>query len=54
MDSNLSMSLGAGLVTLIDLTNAYSMIVNGGNDIRIHLVADVWANDDVRRLLMRK
>ena len=27
--------------------------INGGDDIRIHLVADVWANYDVRRLLMR-
>ena len=25
--------------------------INGGDDIRIHLVADVWANDDIRRLL---
>ena len=25
--------------------------INGGDDIRIHLVADVWANDNVRRLL---
>ncbi len=27
--------------------------INGGDDIRIHLVADVWANYEVRRLLMR-
>ena len=26
--------------------------INGGDDIRIHLVADVWANDDVRNLLI--
>ena len=25
--------------------------INGGDDIRIHLVADVWANGDIRRLL---
>ena len=25
--------------------------INGGDDIRIHLVADVWANEDIRRLL---
>ena len=25
--------------------------INGGDDIRIHLVADVWANNDIRRLL---
>ena len=33
MDKNLSMSLGTGLVTLINLTNAYAMIVNGGKKI---------------------
>ncbi len=26
--------------------------INGGDDIRIHLVADVWANDEVRNLLV--
>ena len=26
--------------------------INGGDDIRIHLVADVWANDDVRNILI--
>ena len=25
--------------------------INGGDDIRIHLVADVWANEEVRDLL---
>ena len=30
LDENMSMSLGSGLVTLIDLTNAYGTIVNGG------------------------
>ena len=28
--------------------------INGGDDIRIHLVADVWANQDVRSLLKRE
>ena len=28
------------------------MAINGGDDIRIHLVADVWANDEVRNLLI--
>ena len=28
--------------------------INGGDDIRIHLVADVWANNDIRRLLKRE
>jgi len=26
--------------------------INGGDDIRIHLVADVWANNDVRNILI--
>ena len=30
LDSNLSMSLGSGVVSLKDLTNAYAMIANGG------------------------
>ena len=33
IDENLSMSLGAGEVTLLDLTNAYAMIVNSGKKI---------------------
>ena len=41
MDDNLSMSLGAGLTTLIDLTNAYAMIVNGGNEITPTLITSV-------------
>jgi penicillin-binding protein 1A len=41
MDRNLSMSLGAGLVSLIDLTNAYAMIVNGGMDIKPTLIVSV-------------
>ena len=41
MDDKLSMSLGSGLVTLIDLTNAYSMIVNGGIEISPKLVVSV-------------
>ena len=28
--------------------------INGGDDIRIHLVADVWANEDIRRLLKQE
>jgi penicillin-binding protein 1A len=35
------MSLGAGLVSLIDLTNAYAMIVNGGLSIEPTLIVSV-------------
>jgi penicillin-binding protein 1A len=42
MDNNLSMSLGSGLVTLLDLTNAYAMIVNGGKEIKPSLITSVY------------
>ena len=41
MNNSLSMSLGSGLVTLIDLTNAYAMIVNGGKEIKPTLIVSV-------------
>ena len=41
MDDNLSMSLGAGVVTLMSLTNAYAMIVNGGKEIQPTLIVSV-------------
>ena len=41
MDKNLSMSLGSGSVSLINLTNAYAMIVNGGKDINPKLIISV-------------
>ena len=41
MNSNLSMALGSGLVTLIDLTNAYAMIVNGGKEIKPTLIVSI-------------
>ena len=42
MDNNLSMSLGAGLVTLQNLTNAYAMIVNGGKEIQPTIIQSVY------------
>ena len=42
MDNNLSMSLGSGLVTLLGLTNAYAMIVNGGKEIHPSLITSVY------------
>lgn len=41
MDENLSMSLGSGLVTLANLTNAYAMIVNGGRKINPTLIVSI-------------
>ena len=42
LDNNLSMALGAGVVTLKDLTNAYAMIVNGGKKIKPTLIQSVY------------
>ena len=42
MDTNLSMALGAGSVKLIDLTNAYAMIVNGGKEIKPIIIQSVY------------
>ena len=42
LDTNLSMALGAGIVTLKDLTNAYAMIVNGGKKIYPKLIQSVY------------
>ena len=42
LDNNLSMALGAGVVTLKDLTNAYAMIVNGGKRIKPKLIQSVY------------
>ena len=42
MDNNMSMSLGAGLVTLKNLTNAYAMIVNGGKEIHPTIIQNVY------------
>ncbi len=42
LDSNLSMALGAGVITLKDLTNAYAMIVNGGKEVNPILIQSVY------------
>ena len=48
MDENLSMSLGSGLVTLMSLTNAYAMIVNGGKEIKPTLIVSVSDKEGVQ------
>jgi len=45
LDNNLSMSLGSGLVTLINLTNAYGMILNGGNRISPNLIKSIYSKE---------
>ena len=42
LDTNLSMALGAGLVTLRDLTNAYAMFVNGGTEIKSKIIQSIY------------
>ena len=42
LDENLAVALGAGLVTLQGLTNAYAMIVNGGKEIEPIIVQNVY------------
>jgi len=41
LDDNMSMSLGSGLVCLIDITNAYGMIANGGKKIQPNFVQSI-------------
>ena len=41
MGNNLSTSLGSGSVTLMNLTNAYAMIANGGKEIKPTLIVSV-------------
>ena len=44
-DKNLSMSLGSGVVTLRDLTNAYAIIANGGKQIKPKLITSIYSRD---------
>ena len=45
LDENLSMSLGSGVVTLIELTNAYAIIANGGKKIEPKLITSIYSKD---------
>ena len=45
LDKNLSMSLGSGVVTLIELTNAYAIIANGGKKIEPKLITSIYSKD---------
>ncbi len=44
-DTNLSMSLGSGVVTLKELSNAYAMIANGGKEIAPKLITSIYSKD---------
>jgi penicillin-binding protein 1A len=43
LDKNMSMSLGSGLVTLIDITNAYGIIANGGKEIKPNIIKSIYS-----------
>ena len=45
LDTNLSMSLGSGVLTLMELTNAYAMIANGGKKIEPKLITSIYSKD---------
>ncbi len=45
LDDNLSMSLGSGVITLKDLTNAYAIIANGGKKIKPKLITSIYSKN---------
>ena len=45
LDDKLSMSLGSGVVTLRDLTNAYAIIANGGKKINPKLITSIYSKN---------
>ncbi len=45
LDDKLSMSLGSGEISLIDLTNAYGIIANGGKKIEPKLIKSIYSKD---------
>ena len=44
-DEQLSMSLGSGIITLRDLTNAYAIIANGGKKIEPKFITSIYSRD---------
>ncbi|MDB4861366.1 PBP1A family penicillin-binding protein [Alphaproteobacteria bacterium] len=45
LDKNMSMSLGSGLVTLVDLANAYGIIANGGKEIKPNIIKSIYSRN---------
>ncbi len=45
LDDKLSMSLGSGVITLKDLTNAYAIIANGGKKIEPKLITSIYSKN---------
>ncbi len=45
INSQLSMSLGSGLVSLIEITNAYAIIANGGIKIEPKIISSIYSKE---------
>ncbi len=45
IDEKLSMALGSGIVTLVQLTNAYGIIANGGNKIEPQIITSIYSKE---------
>ena len=45
LDDNLSMSLGSGVITLKELTNAYAIIANGGKKVEPKLITSIYSKN---------
>ncbi len=45
LEKNMSMSLGSGLVTLIDITTAYGIIANGGKKIYPNIIKSIYSRE---------
>ncbi len=45
INSQLSMSLGSGLVTLIEITNAYAIIANGGRKVVPNIISSIYSKE---------
>ena len=45
LEKNMSMSLGSGLVTLMDMTTAYGIIANGGKKIYPNIIKSIYSRE---------
>ena len=45
VNEQLSMSLGSGVISLLDITNAYAMIANGGIEIQPKIISSIYSKE---------
>ena len=50
-DDKLSMSLGSGVITLRDLTNAYAIIANGGKKIEAKFITSIYSKMEIKFMI---